>query len=88
MSATISSRSAPQAAAALPEFEQLREQARAIKDHALAHLDLYLEAYEARVDAKPGGTVHFAETAEDARDIILGICRSVGARRPPPRASR
>src|SRR5262245_11110984 len=68
-----------QAKEALPEFEQLRQQARAIKDHALNHLDLYLEAYEARVIAA-GGKVHFAETAADARDIILGICRSVGAK--------
>jgi L-lactate dehydrogenase complex protein LldF len=67
------------AAAALPEFDQLREQARAIKDHALAHLDLYLEAYEAKVQAA-GGHVHFAETAADARDIVLDICRKAGAR--------
>ena len=64
---------------ALPEFEQLRQQARAIKDHALNHLDLYLEAYEARV-TEAGGKVHFAETAENARSIILDICRSVGAK--------
>ena len=62
------------AAAALPEFEQLREEARAIKDHALDNLDLYLEAYEARVTAC-GGQVHFAETGEDARKITLDICR-------------
>jgi L-lactate dehydrogenase complex protein LldF len=67
------------AAAALPEFEQLREAARAVKDHALDHLDLYLEAYEARVTAA-GGHVHFAETAVDARNLILDICRRVGAR--------
>jgi L-lactate dehydrogenase complex protein LldF len=67
------------AAAALPEFEDLRDAGRAIKDHALAHLDLYLEAYEARVNAA-GGHVHFAETAEDARRIILGICQGAGAR--------
>ena len=36
------------AAARLPEFEALRDSARAIKDHTLAHLDLYLEAYEAQ----------------------------------------
>ena len=30
------------AAAGMPEFEALRDQARAIKDHTLAHLDLYL----------------------------------------------
>ncbi len=34
------------AAAKLPEFEALRDQARDIKNHTLAHLDLYLERYE------------------------------------------
>ena len=37
------------AVAALPEFEQLRDDARDIKNHALANLDFYLEAYEAKV---------------------------------------
>ena len=67
------------AAASLPEFEGLRDAARALKDHTLAHLDLYLEAYEARVTAA-GGHVHFAETAADARDAILAVCRQAGAR--------
>ena len=67
------------AVAALPEFEALRDAARDIKDHTLAHLDLYLEAYEAKVTAS-GGQVHFARTAEEAREIILGICREAGAR--------
>src|SRR6266849_10216204 len=63
----------------LPEFEALRDSARDIKDHTLAHLDLYLEAYEARVVAQ-GGHVHYAVTAQDARQIILDICRSAGAK--------
>ena len=67
------------AAAALPEFDQLRDNARDIKDHVLAHLDLYLEAYAEKVEAA-GGHVHWAETAEDARRIILDICRKRGAR--------
>ncbi|MCL6705387.1 LutB/LldF family L-lactate oxidation iron-sulfur protein [Pseudomonas sp. R2.Fl] len=67
------------AAGALPEFDALRDRGRDIKDHALAHLDLYLEAYEARVTAA-GGHVHWAETGADARDIILDICRRVGAK--------
>ena len=46
----------------LPEFEALRDSARDIKDHTLAHLDLYLEAYEERVTAQ-GGHVHYAVTA-------------------------
>ena len=34
----------------LPEFDALRDAARDIKNHTLAHLDLYLEEYESRVD--------------------------------------
>ena len=63
----------------LPEFEALRDCARDIKDHALAHLDLYLEAFERRV-VEQGGHVHYAVTSEDARRIILDICRKLGAR--------
>lgn len=64
---------------ALPEFEALRDSARDIKNHALEHLDLYLEAYETKVKAA-GGHVHWAETAADARAIMLDICRATGAR--------
>jgi L-lactate dehydrogenase complex protein LldF len=64
---------------ALPEFDALRDSARAIKDHTLAHLDLYLEIYEEKVRAA-GGHVHWAESAEDARQIVLDICRAAGAR--------
>ena len=41
---------------ALPEFDRLRDNARDIKDHTLANLDLYLEAYEAKVieSRRPG----------------------------------
>src|SRR5260370_17996782 len=63
----------------LPEFEALRDSARDIKDHTLAHLDLYLEAYEKRV-VDHGGHVHYAVTGEDAQRIILDICRKLGAR--------
>jgi len=59
---------------ALPEFDALRDSARAIKDHTLANLDLYLTAYEEKVTAA-GGTVHWAETAAEARGIVLDICR-------------
>ncbi|MET0314281.1 MAG: LutB/LldF family L-lactate oxidation iron-sulfur protein, partial [Hansschlegelia sp.] len=67
------------AAEKLPEFEALRDSARDIKNHTLAHLDLYLEAYEKRV-TEAGGQVHFAPTAADASKIIVEICRSVGAK--------
>ncbi|HSV00653.1 MAG TPA: lactate utilization protein B [Roseiarcus sp.] len=66
-------------AARLPEFEALRDSARAIKDHTLAHLDLYLEAYESKVRAS-GGQVHYAQDAEEARKIIVDLCKSMGAK--------
>ncbi|TXL76024.1 iron-sulfur cluster-binding protein [Vineibacter terrae] len=68
-----------QAAERLPEFEALRDRARDIKNHALAHLDFYLEAFEAKVTAL-GGHVHWAPTAADARAAVLDICRRAGAR--------
>lgn len=63
----------------LPEFEALRNSARDIKNHVLKNLDLYLEAYEARVTAS-GGQVHWAATAEDARRAVLDVCKRVGAK--------
>ena len=67
------------ARAKLPEFEALREIGREIKDHTLAHLDLYLEEYEKNATAA-GAHVHWAATAADARRIVLDICREAGAR--------
>jgi L-lactate dehydrogenase complex protein LldF len=62
----------------LPEFDTLRDEARAIKDHTLANLDFYLERFEAKV-AENGGAVHWCRSAEDAREAVLNICRLVGA---------
>jgi L-lactate dehydrogenase complex protein LldF len=67
------------ATARLPEFEALRDSCRAIKDHTLAHLDLYLEAYEAKV-RESGGEVHYAEDADQACKIIVELCQAMGAR--------
>src|SRR5881227_2953680 len=68
-----------EAIARLPEFEELREEGRAIKDHVLAYLDFYLELYERNVAAS-GGHVHWARTAEEARAAILDICHAAGAK--------
>jgi L-lactate dehydrogenase complex protein LldF len=64
----------------LPEFDALRDSARDIKTHTLAHLDLYLEAYEKKV-TECGGQVHWARDAEEARKIFLDLCRARGAKR-------
>ena len=64
----------------LPEELEIREQAREIKDHTLAHLDYYLEQFEANVTSN-GGHVHWASTPKEACDIVLNICRQVEAKR-------
>ncbi len=66
------------AMASLPEFDALRDEAVAIKDHVLEHLDTYLEAFESAV-AAGGGEVHWARDDAEARRIVLGICRDAGA---------
>ncbi|WP_426955322.1 LutB/LldF family L-lactate oxidation iron-sulfur protein [Muricoccus radiodurans] len=63
----------------LPEFEQLRDIARDIKNHTIANLDHYLETFANNVEAN-GGQVHWCRTAEDARAAVLEICRKAGAR--------
>ena len=67
------------AVANLPEFERLRDSGRDIKNHTLANLDFYLEAFAAKVEAA-GGQVHWCSTADDARATVLEICRKAGAR--------
>jgi len=63
----------------LPEFERLRDIARDIKNHTLANLDFYLEAFAEKVEAA-GGKVHWCSTADEARAAVLEICRNAGAR--------
>src|SRR4051812_41138035 len=64
----------------LPDADKLRELAGDIKQHAIENLDYYLEQLVANVE-KNGGKVHFAATADDARRIILDICRQTKASR-------
>jgi L-lactate dehydrogenase complex protein LldF len=67
------------AVAALPEFERLRDIGRDIKNHALAHLDFYLETWAENVE-RAGGHVHWCSTPDDARAAVLKICADAGAR--------
>ena len=64
---------------ALSEFDALRAAARDIKEHALNHLDFYLELFEHQANAV-GTQVHWAKTPEDAQIIVLDICEKAGAR--------
>ena len=62
-----------------PEGERLRDRARAIKEATLQRLDEHLDKLVANVE-RLGGHVHFATTAEEARDVVLDIARRTGAR--------
>ncbi|HZT51899.1 MAG TPA: LutB/LldF family L-lactate oxidation iron-sulfur protein, partial [Stellaceae bacterium] len=59
--------------------EALREEGRAIKDHVLANLAAYLETFEQNV-VRHGGQVHWCRDAAEARDMVLTLCRRLGAR--------
>ncbi|MFN6015975.1 MAG: lactate utilization protein B [Verrucomicrobiota bacterium] len=60
--------------------DSLRKLAGAIKDHTLHHLGDYLAKAEAALTQR-GVKVHFAATAEDARQEILSILRGHGVTR-------
>ena len=68
------------AADATPNWEEMRDRARAIKVHTLDNLDHYLEMVEANV-AKAGGQVFFATDAAAANRYVLDLARRSGVRR-------
>ncbi|MBI5629186.1 MAG: lactate utilization protein, partial [Candidatus Rokubacteria bacterium] len=66
--------------AGFPEGEALRDRARAVKEATLQKLDSYLAELADNVE-RLGGHVHWAATGEEAREIILRLCRDRGLRR-------
>ncbi|HSL53477.1 MAG TPA: LutB/LldF family L-lactate oxidation iron-sulfur protein [Pyrinomonadaceae bacterium] len=68
-----------EAAASLPNWEELRNQARAIKDEALLHLDRYLKEFVRNAESR-GAKVHWARDAAEANQIICGLAISRKAR--------
>ena len=64
----------------LPDSDAMRTLAGEIKQHALDHLDYYLDQLIANVE-RNGGQVHFAADGPHARQIILDIARDAGCSR-------
>jgi L-lactate dehydrogenase complex protein LldF len=62
----------------LDDWEQLRQAAKAIKDHALANLGTYLPRLEENVTTA-GGHVHWARDAAEANAIVTDLVRGAGA---------
>ena len=66
--------------AELGNYEEIRSAAAAIRDRALASLDLYLEEFERNATAR-GAVVHWAETREDVNRIVCEIARQHGVKK-------
>ena len=64
----------------MPDWQELREAGKQIRQHTMEHLDFYLEEFE-RNCTKAGGVVHWARDAAEARQIIVGLVKGVGAER-------
>ena len=63
----------------IPEWEELRAIASAIKEHTLTHLDEYLEQFE--VNAQSNGVhVNWATDAAEHNHIVHGILGDHGAK--------
>lgn len=58
----------------LPNWEELRQIGSDIRQHTIENMDVYLARLETAVKAA-GGIVHWAKTAEEARQIVLQIAR-------------
>jgi L-lactate dehydrogenase complex protein LldF len=63
----------------IPEWEELRALASAIKEHTLTHLDEYLGQFEANARSN-GIQVHWARDAAEHNKIVHGILRDHGAK--------
>jgi L-lactate dehydrogenase complex protein LldF len=63
----------------IPEWEELRSLASAIKEHTLTHLDDYLDQFETRARAN-GVHVHWARDAAEHNRIVHGILSDHGVK--------
>jgi len=62
----------------MPDWQELREAGRQIRQHTMEHLDFYLEEFEAKC-TRAGGVVHWARDAEEARQIIVRLVKASGS---------
>jgi L-lactate dehydrogenase complex protein LldF len=68
------------AAGAIPEWEELRATADAIKAHTVANLATYVEEFERQATAR-GARLHFARNAAEHNQIVLELLQKKGATR-------
>src|SRR6187551_2776184 len=66
--------------AELDNFEAIREAGAAIRERALANLDLYLVEFERNAKAR-GAVVHWAETTAEPNRLVCEIAAQHGVRK-------
>src|SRR6185503_15988908 len=64
---------------ALPEYQELRTHASAIKKHTIDNLDYYLEQFERQVVAH-GGKVIYCKDGDEVADFVLALAKERKAR--------
>ena len=62
----------------LPDYQELRTQANALKKHAIENLDHYLEEFERNVEAH-GGKVVYCKDGTEVSDFVLALAKERGA---------
>lgn len=62
----------------MPDWQQLREAGKQIRQHTMEHLDFYLEQFEENC-TRAGGVVHWARDAEEAKRIVTGLVKASGS---------
>jgi L-lactate dehydrogenase complex protein LldF len=62
----------------MPDWQELREAGKQIRQHTMENLDFYLEEFEANC-TRAGGVVHWAKDGEEARRIIVGLVKASGS---------
>jgi L-lactate dehydrogenase complex protein LldF len=62
----------------MPDWQQLRESGRQIRQHTMANLDYYLEEFE-RNCTRAGGKVHWARDGEEAKRIVTSLVKASGS---------
>ncbi|MCL4402709.1 MAG: LUD domain-containing protein, partial [Acidobacteria bacterium] len=65
---------------ALPDYQELRDQANAIKRHTIENLDYYLQQFEANVQAH-GGQVVWCKDGGEVAAFVLDLAKRKGAAR-------
>jgi L-lactate dehydrogenase complex protein LldF len=62
----------------LPEYQELRDHASAVKKHTIDNLDYYLEQFERNVVAH-GGKVIYCKDGSEVADFVLGLAKEKDA---------